>query len=64
MLPGVEFFDCFSSNGKERVIRDVTIFSDDNDVKIQALKMIIKESQPRYAQTYKRGNQSTASLTV
>lgn len=53
VLPGVEFSVCFSSDGKERVIHVVTIFSDDDNAKIQALERIIKENPPRYDQAYR-----------
>ena len=53
VLPGVEFSVCFVAEGQESVIHVVTIFSDEDDEKIQRIESILKENPPTYNQAYK-----------
>lgn len=53
VLPGVEFSVCFASEGKESVIHVVTIFSDENDVKVQNLERILQKNRPNYNDAYR-----------
>ena len=53
VLPSVEFSVCFASEGKESVIHVVTIFSDENDVKVQNLERILQKNRPNYNDAYR-----------
>lgn len=53
VLPGVEFSVCFAVEGQESVVHVVTIFSDEDDDKIQKIESILKENPPTYNQAYK-----------
>ena len=48
VLPGVEFSVCFASEGKESVIHVVTIFTDEDEVKVQKLESILKNNDGVY----------------
>ena len=53
VLPGVEFSVCFASEGKESVIHVVTIFTDEDGVKVQKLESILKNNRPNYNDAYR-----------
>ena len=53
VLPGVEFSVCFASEGKESVIHVVTIFTDEDEAKVQKLEIILKKNRPNYNDAYR-----------
>lgn len=53
VLPGVEFSVCFSSNGSERVIHVVAIFSDEDETKVRSIENLLKTTPPNYLHAYK-----------
>ena len=53
VLPGVEFSVCFASECKESVIHVVTIFTDEDEVKVQKLESILKNNRPNYNDAYR-----------
>lgn len=53
VLPGVEFSVCFESEGKNRVIHVVTIFTDEDEAKVQKLESILRNNRPDYNDAYR-----------
>ena len=53
VLPGVEFSVCFSSNGSERVIHIIAIFSDEDETKVRSIENLLKTTPPNYLHAYK-----------
>ena len=56
VLPGVEFSVCFEFEGKESIIHIVTIFSDENDDKVQKIEKLIRDNPPTYKQAYREND--------
>lgn len=53
VLPGVEFSVCFEANdGESKVIHIVTIFSDEDNLKIQSIESILKSIRPDVKEAY------------
>ena len=53
VLPGVEFSVCFFDGDRESVIHVVTIFSDEDEKKIQAIEELLRKNPPTYKLAYK-----------
>lgn len=53
VLPGVEFSVCFESEGKNRVIHVVAIFTDEDEAKVQKLESILQNNRPNYNDAYR-----------
>ena len=53
VLPGVEFSVCFESEGQNSVVHVVTIFSDEDDTKVQNLEGILLKNRPDYKDAYR-----------
>lgn len=53
VLPGVEFSVCFANEEKESVIHVVTIFTDENEAKVQKLETILQKNRPQHNGAYK-----------